>query len=271
MKPVNPDNWRVRPLTRTRQSDGSPYHREPEAEAQIHALSILSEKSRARQLSGSQETDWTDARRPREETLVYFLREYAGRGDREMAWQIAEALTDRVAGHVQRKLARWRLTAEDAEDCARDLFAALCTAVFDRGEAGEFWEVRFWVCLDRRLWNLVEKRQAVIDSEWSPGDQDRGAEEEAADQIFTRLIDKGAGPEALAEYKEALTVLNENERTALYLVYIEGLPEESEDPERLSAAKVLGVTGRSVRNYLRRAKEKISVWEQSSNSLDSTT
>jgi DNA-directed RNA polymerase specialized sigma24 family protein len=254
--------WPVRPLTRTRQSDGSPYHREADVEAQVRELSAEADKARARRLFGAEDADWDDARRPREETLVYFLREYARRGDDETAWKIAEALIDRTAAHIQRKLARWRLPAEDADDCARDLFAALCDAVFDTGASAEFWEVRFWVCLDRKLWNLVEKRQAVIDSELSPGDQDAQAEEDAADQIFVRLADTGPRPDALAEYKEALSLLNDNERTALYLIYIEGLPEESEDPDRLSAAKVLGVTGRSVRNYLRRAKEKLAAWQR---------
>ena len=48
----------------------------------------------------------------------------------------------------------------------------------------------------------------------------------------------------------------------MYLCRVEGLPEESEDPERVTAAKILGVTGRSVRNYLRRAEAKLREWQQ---------
>ena len=44
--------------------------------------------------------------------------------------------------------------------------------------------------------------------------------------------------------------------------YIEGLPEESEDPKRQTIAKILGVTGRSVRNYLRRAEQKLREWNE---------
>jgi len=50
------------------------------------------------------------------------------------------------------------------------------------------------------------------------------------------------------------------ERQAVYLKYIEGLPEESDDPTRQTIAKILGVTGRSVRNYLRKAERKLQEW-----------
>ena len=129
----------------------------------------------------------------------------------------------------------------------------------------QFWEVRFWVCLDRRLWNLVEKRQAVADQEVRPGDQaGSDDEDEGSDRLFARIADTGPSAQAKVEQAEALSLLNENERRAVYLCYVEGLPEESEDPTKLSAAKVLGVTGRSIRNYLRRAKDKLQAWEKNS-------
>ena len=128
----------------------------------------------------------------------------------------------------------------------------------DEGRGSEFWEVRFWVCLDRRLLNLIQKRQSVADNEHGPGDEPgAGNDDDGGDRVFARIADTAARPDRLAEHADALAVLTEAERTAVYLVYVEGLPEESDDPERLSAARVLGVTGRSVRNYLRRAKEKL--------------
>lgn len=253
--------WPLRPLTRTRRDTGAVYHREAEVDRQAREFSRLPERSRRLALTDSYIPN--DPRRPREETLVYFLREYARRGDEETAWRIAEALIDRIAGHVQRKLARWRLPADQAEDCMQDLTAALCEAVFDCGPQAEFWEVRFWVCLDRRLWSLVEKRQATIDAEIRPGDEredDDGPS--GGDGIFARLADESPGPEAMAERREALALLTENERLSVYLRFIEGLPEESEDPERESVARILGVTGRSVRNYLRRAEAKLMAWNE---------
>lgn len=250
----------LRPLTRTRKDSGAVYTREPDVEAQVRRLSALSDRARRERLFHG---DRSAADYVREEALVYFLRDYAGRGEEETAWQIAETLVSRIAGHVQRKLARWRLSPEDADDCARDLFTALCEALFDLSPSAEFWEVRFWVCLDRRLWNLVEKRQATRDNEMRMADRFENTErDDESDDPFSRMADVGSGPDVLAERKEAIALLTENERISVYLRYIEGMPEESEDPDRPSIAKVLGVTGRSVRNYLRRAEAKLKAWEQ---------
>jgi Predicted DNA binding protein len=257
----NGQAWPLRPLTRTRRDTGALYHREEDVERQVRELSQLSERSRRAVLCEAYAPN--DPRRPREETLVYFLREYHRRSDDTTAWQIAEVLIGRIAGHVQRKLARWRLPADQAEDCMHDLTTALCEAVFDGEQAAEFWEVRFWVCLDRRLWSLVEKRQATLDAEIRPGDEAQDEDGPAGgDGIFARLADTAPGPEAMAERREALALLTENERLAVYLRFIEGLPEESEDPDRESVAKILGVTGRSVRNYLRRAENKLVNWAE---------
>jgi DNA-directed RNA polymerase specialized sigma24 family protein len=258
-------SWQeVRPLTRVRKDNGAAYVREKGVDSQIQELCALSERSRQQRLAQAGERG--AAERLQEETLVYFLREYDRRGETEIAWRIAEGLAERVSGHVARKLARWRLTSEESDDCARDLFAALWEALFSHEAPAEFWEVRFWVCLDRRLWNLVEKRQTVRDNELRPGDSSsEDAEGDSAvddASAFGRLVDSGASPETLAEHKEALALLTENERLAVYLCQVEGLPEESEDPERMTAAKILGVTGRSVRNYLRRAEAKLHAWSQ---------
>lgn len=264
--------WPVRPLTRTRR-DGKHYTREADVDAEIRALSALSERARKARLLETSETtgdrqqaqkDWLA--RVREETLVYFVREYTRQGDTETAWAIADLLTQRTDAHIARKLGRWRLTPDEAEDCAHDLAAVVFEALFSNDAAQEFWEVRFWVCLDRRLYNLLEKRQGVSDSEVSSADA-TDADGEPAEERLTRMADGAATPDVLAEYKEALTLLTKNERDALFLCYIEGLPEESEDKNKLSAAKVLNVTGRSVRNYLRRAKEKLRNWEQSAQSV----
>ena len=138
----------------------------------------------------------------------------------------------------------------------------LSDALFDTESGGEFWEVRFWVCLDRRLWNLVEKRQGALDVQLREAEAPSGIELGEAESLLARLTDPAPGPEALAERNSAMAILTETERLAVFLKYVEGLPEESDDPERVTAAKILGVTGRSVRNYLRRAEEKLIQWQQ---------
>ena len=253
------ERWVYRKLTRTRKDDGSLYQRERRVEEEIVQLCGLSPRARKERLQ--KEAPAGAPARLREETRVYVLRECVARGDNDLAWQLAERLTERVSGHIARQLAKWRLPVEDANDVTRDLFALLFEALFSQEAAAEFWEVRFWVCLDRRLWNLVEKRQAVLDAKLAESDEAFLGEGEGEARL-TRLADTTLGPETLLLYGDALSVLAENERLAVYLKYIEGLPEESEDPKRQTIAKILGVTGRSVRNYLRRAEQKLREWNE---------
>ena len=250
------DIWTPHPLTRTRRDDGAAYHREPSVEAEIRGLCALKPRMRQASLVRGGEG------RVKEETLVWAIRECVREGDTETAWKLAELLTERVSGHISRQLGKWRLGAEDAEDCTRDLFARLFDALFDIEPSGEFWEVRFWVCLDRRLWNLVERRQGALDVQLREAEAPEGSESGETESLLARLTDPNPGPEALAERASALAVLTETERLAVYMKYVEGLPEESDDPERVTAARILGVTGRSVRNYLRRAEEKLKLWQQ---------
>ena len=258
--------WPVRPLTRTRRDSGVPYTREKSAQAQIAELCALTDRMRRARLVAACERggSWTGENYLCEETLVYFVREYHARGDHQTAWLLTQTLSDRTAAHIVRKLARWRLSETEADDCARDLFEQMCSALRDTSAAAEFWEVRFWVCLDRRLWNLVEKRQATTDAEQRDADEPETPGGETGESVLSRLADPGAGPQAQAEWGDALRVLDAKERDALYLVYIAGLPEESDDPDRQTAARIMGVTGRSVRNYLRRGKAKLEQWEKGS-------
>lgn len=246
--------WKILPLTRTKKETGERYQREADVEKQLQWLGTLS--PRARQAALLADTPAGDPSRLREETLVVALRTYARCGDDALAWSLAELLLSRVSGHIARQLSKWRMPPEDADDVTRDLFSVLFDALFSRDESAQFWEVRFWVCLDRRLWNLCEKRQAQLDAR-----QPESAETvESGDELLLRIADLGPSPESLTEQRVAMESLSETERLAVYLKYIEGLPEESEDPTRVSVAKLLGVTGRSVRNYLRRAEKKLREW-----------
>ncbi len=251
----------LRPLTRTRRDSGEPYRREASVETEIAALLQTPARVRRERLLTSRGA--SDPLRLREETLAYFVRGAILENDTATADGLVEVLIERTAGHVSRELAKWRLTPAEAEDCARDLYAYLCGELFCTDARAEFWEVRFWVCLDRRLANLAAKRQAIQDAELRPGDEPAdgsGDTDAGSEGIFGRLRDDAPGPDILAENKEAIALLKDEERTAIYLRYVVGLPEESDDPDRPTVAKALGVTGRSVRNYLRRAEAKLRTW-----------
>ena len=133
------------------------------------------------------------------------------------------------------------------------------SAFCPRSPSEEFWEVRFWVCLDRRLHALAEKLQRLRDREIRPADDyDTGAgDARGTDGVLALLADGQATPEVLAMRKELQNRLSGLEWQAVFLKYIEKMPEESGDADKQTIATILGVTGRTVRNYLRRAEKKL--------------
>jgi len=256
----NPEHqpWHaVRPLTRARKDSGAAYVREPIVAAQIARLSALPDRERRSALIASY--DGKDALRPKEETLVYFAREYDRRGDRNTAWALMETLVARIPGHIGREVAKWRLPEPERDECTESVVVELYDAVRSHEPRDEFWEVRFWVCLDRRIHAHAEKLQRTRDREIRPADdfESEGESARGAEGVFASLADPHASPEVMALRKELQSRLSETEWQSVFLKYIEKMPEESGDADKITIARVLGVTGRSVRNYLRRAEKKL--------------
>ena len=231
------------------------YAREARVQTQIRDLCALS--ARARKARLAQDDPPNTPRRLQEETLVYFARTYRAAGDEAFAWELMALLNARVAGHIGRKLDRWRLPEAERDECTEALFVAMYEAVWSLEPQCEFWEIRFWVCLDRRLNLLAQRAQQKRDAELRPADGGEDEDTSAAEGFWARLADTGASPEERAVRQSLLARLLPNERMALYLKTIEGLPEESQDPARLTIARILKVSGRTVRTYLRSAERKL--------------
>ncbi|MFH1554502.1 MAG: hypothetical protein ABII76_06515 [Pseudomonadota bacterium] len=63
-------------------------------------------------------------------------------------------------------------------------------------------------------------------------------------------------------FVQAIEALPSDEREAVVLVHVLGYKEESEDPEEETAAKRCNCTGRTIRNRLTRAAEKLSRFKE---------
>jgi hypothetical protein len=61
---------------------------------------------------------------------------------------------------------------------------------------------------------------------------------------------------------KAINNLPPDERKAIVLCHVLGLKEESEDPSAVTAARLCGVSGRTVRNRLTRAAKKLSQFKK---------
>lgn len=188
------------------------------------------------------------------ECLIYLAREFRMRGDERAAWRVIEALEKRVAATVMRALVRLPFMSRDQrEELLDSLVCALYEAWLSEDPAHAFWEVRFNLCLKRAIIDAVKRFRRAAENEVSPGQWTD--EEDSPGDPMERVVDSGAlDPQTWAVARMSLAALPEPLRTAFYLRHFEDWPEESGDPNQPSIARYLNVTGRSVRNYLRRAE-----------------
>ena len=196
-------------------------------------------------------SDWVQ-----EEALVGLLRIRNRQGDSDAAWHLAELLIERSAGFIERNLRPWRLTNAQAEDCIRDIQEQMLLDLFNDGRGAEFWEVRFWLCLKRRLLNFVQKYQKIADNEVAAfGGQD---DEDNGENTLTRLADpRAVSPQQQAEIGEALALLTDKERAAFVLFY-------QHQWQQQQIADRLQVTDRTVRALLKKAEARLAQWRTAS-------
>jgi DNA-directed RNA polymerase specialized sigma24 family protein len=177
------------------------------------------------------------------EHQVLRIREAAGAGlDRE-AWFLMETLWKRIRRLVWAKLHRF-IPAGGREDIHDDIQLRCYLAWRSPAPGHEFWQVKFWLCLDRLVMDVTRvdnrRRSFVAD--------------------FDLAIDKGPGSlvpvttsmTRTVELTATLAVLPEMER---YVVtnLAEGYSQEA-------IARALGCTSRTVRNYLYRARKSLIAW-----------
>lgn len=234
---------RLRPL----QSPGRT--REPAVEAQI-ARYLNSPPAllwRHAAVRDHHDPDWVQ-----EETLVALLRIRQREDDRDAVSRALEILIARTAPKIARQIHAWRIPPQHVEDCIGEIQTQMIEALVSDTKSHEFWEVRFWVCLERRLQTVARRYRNQADqiADLSPPEDSEGRDTDPLD----RLPDSGAiTPHQWAEYHEALSLLTERERCAFVLF-------RGEQWKQSEIAELLGVTDKTVRNLLHRAAERLRGW-----------
>ena len=176
-------------------------------------------------------------------------------GAQEEAWRVAEVLVERAGGFLNRQIAVWHLYPHHAEECLRDALDSLLLDLFNVGEKAEFYEVRFWFCLKRRLLNLVQKYKRIKETEVHP--HDSLSDEREGEEALLRMPDLKTQPlQVQVEVAEGLAQLRDQERAAFVLYHFE-------DWSQQEIAMRLSVSERTVRNLLTRAEKRLAEWRQS--------
>lgn len=201
--------------------------------------------------------------RPREETLVHFLRRARQAGDEPGASTIARAIARRVSGRLARMTCVWRLgePADLAEDVIDEILTDLYDQLFNCDDSQKFWEIRFWVCFNRRAINVLLRRRAELD-QIDADEGDAASEEWERPRELPAAPNRIDQPETRALINDALSRLPENQRTAFLLKHWSGFQEEASADGAPSIAVMMGVSGRTVRNYLAKASRALASWRE---------
>ena len=229
------------------------FTREPDTDEQIDNLAGLPPVRLVALLSkGEFPNGW----RVKEETLVYALRRLHEAGDGRLAADVARLLLQRVKTRLARALSVWGFDmAPDKDEAIDEIVTDFYRHLFDLGPGDEFWEVRFWICFDRMILRLMRDRRRPCVLGLPPDDDEFGV----PDNTPSRLSWEDH-PETSALIGDALAVLPDDIRTAFLLKHWCGYTEEGTSGAMPSIADVLGVTGRTVRNYMRRAEAHLAAW-----------
>lgn len=242
---------RPNPSLHALQTDGRT--REPRVTAQIN---LLLHSPRAEFWRRARQREHTSPDWLQEETLVALLRIWERQGDTQTADRIAELLIDRTARKIARQIACWKLAPQYVEECTLDVQTGMIEAIYSGERNHEFWEVRFWVCLERRINNMVRKYRNLMEREQAPPvhDFEDGTQSETLEQIAAF---ESVTTQQRVEINEALALLTEHERLAFVLY-------NGQQWSQQEIAEHLNVTDRTVRNLLTRAHKRLEPWRNES-------
>lgn len=247
----------VRPLTRRRQS-GEVYLRPPEVQRVLEATAGMTFTALVRR---ARATDTSAGDYLPSECLVYCVREAHRAGQRQVMNSLMEALLRRSVGTVARLL--HSLPGGDPAQAAQDVISTLTRRIVDlSGDDGDFYQVRYMLGLQslvttvygqyRRRANqsLAHRRIGNPD----PQENERQRDVDVPD-------DHALDPAELAACREALGHLPEPLRE-LFVLRAYGWPIESNDPSVPSLDAYFGVSARTIRNRLDRARSILEPWRE---------
>ena len=242
--PVTDRPGGIRPL-----ASGKRY-REPDVQRQIEELLCCSRAEFRRRVEVREHTHPGFVS---EEALVYFVR------DRHLAGQGAESgdlialLEERCRKRVARTLTGWsQLSSTQRDDCYHDVIGLMFMALISLEAKDEFWEVRFWHCLDWKLSNVAQKYHTIAQNEFVP-DNSEYEDGKPHDYLGSVAAPTRLSPEEGVLVREALRLLTPDQRTVFILFHYEQWTQEE-------IAKHIKMTDRTVRNRLQSAEKRLATW-----------
>lgn len=197
------------------------------------------------------------------ECIVHLIRDAGRRADHAVMNALLPFLLTRCMDILRNKITNDQFSnADDLWEEALGEFSELFAVDIcdDSNQELDFFECRFNRAFEtfridfiRREINRVRPLVSLPDS----SDDDEPA---AYEDVLSRVSEAFRSPatqENTVFWKNLLKALPPGERKAVVLCHVLEYEEESEDPQKTTAATLCGVTGRTIRNRLSRAAAKL--------------
>ncbi len=132
----------------------------------------------------------------------------------------------------------------------------------------DFFEIRFnkafFTFRRDRLKKMRRQRDTPVREIPNPKDDENVLDEDILNTLATSLRSPStvAEPAVYRELIDAINRLPKDEREAVTLCHVLGYEVESVDPSEVTAATRCGVSGRTIRNRLRRARERLAIHKE---------
>lgn len=251
----------ARPLTK--QKDGVPYTRPGGVEVHIDdALRADAATLRQRLLV-------TDKGAPdylRSECLVHLVREAHRTGDEKRRDTILPVLFGRCEAILKIKVSD-RLP--NAAHLREDVLSEFCELLLadgtgDNPDELDFYECKFDLAFRTLRLDVIDRELRVVNRNADLSEDGDVSESDAYEDAFARVSEAFRTPATqqstlfLNDLWQAINALPPGQRKAVILVHVLGYDEESDNPNKVTAATLCNCTGRTIRNRLSRAAEKLA-------------
>jgi RNA polymerase sigma factor (sigma-70 family) len=234
----------IRPLTR-RTVKGELLRRRPEVEDQIREILNLDEEEILRR---AEACDPSSSEYLKPECLVYLIRTNRAKETRNLAEQVAGALSRRCVKTLPNLIRGFSdLVIQDITD---EIVAELILRIFDPSDRGDYLEVSFEQVIKSiridvcRKYRAMRSGQAALDESQAALDESIYAPDERLDVTKAMLV------------KSALASLTDGELLIVFLRHFCGLSINGKE-QQSTIVEITKLSERTVRNRLGSAEEKL--------------
>lgn len=189
------------------------------------------------------------------EVLVYFFRRAHKLGDKSVRDSLLSELANRCAQHLQGKMAGFSPALQD--DMRQEVINKVIEDLLNPDDRSDFAQVCFWRYFKYKYLDVCDRHNKDRNVESLDAGWDSDREEQSETKLY-KLPDHRLSPEQYVFLKNALESLPSDLRKLFFLAHYLKIQVESKNPNEITLSKHFGVTGRTIRTRLGKAKEYLT-------------